>query len=202
MPAQGPSQQPPAPQQTGGEASNSPAPENTGMPRPERNQYSNKESAKVNSGLDFGLPQSTDTATLDSGIELGSPSVPDVSSVCLSNRPVVAVDFSLLSLPPALPEPQPSLQRLVHRLLHPPAHAFPHSTLSIQWIIGAVGYRHFGFRTSDERWVLKRDSELRNRGKELGIPILLWEWLAGDNEGATATEQSLCLTRAFFSELR
>jgi hypothetical protein len=177
------------------------------MPSPERNQYSNKESAKVNNGLDFGIPESTDTSPAPSSDtspisqQNSSNSPPDPSSAFASNLPSVDIEFSLLSTPPVAPEPKPSLGRLIHRLLHPPQHAFPHGTFSIQWVIGAVVYRHFEFRDSDERWVLKRDSGLRERGREMGTPVVLWEWLTGNGEGS-ASDLGVMLTPESFKELR
>jgi hypothetical protein len=193
---------PPAPQQTPDSPSctlNPAFPMDSGAPSPERNQYSNKESGKVNSGLDFGLSGSTDTSLTASSEE---PAVrPDSSSPFASNAPAVDIDFSLLCPPPVAREPQPSLEKLVHRLLHPPPHAFLHGSFSIQWVIGAVGYRHFTFRNSDERWVLRPESGLTERGRALGIPVVLWEWLAGGEDGGSASELGVVLTREFFEGL-
>ncbi|KAF1836785.1 hypothetical protein BDW02DRAFT_492836 [Decorospora gaudefroyi] len=143
------------------------------MPSPERNQYSNKESSKVNAGLAFGLANS-------------------------SNAPQAIINFGTLPFSCVVPEPKPSLRSLVNTLCHPPAHAFVHGTLSIQWVLGAVGMRQFVFREADERYVLKPDSRLRLSGLRLGLPGVYIEWLCGDEEGVTATEQGMVLTREFF----
>ena len=71
----------------------------------------------------------------------------------------------------------------------------------MQWVFSVVGIRAFEFRTSDERYVLRLDSELRMQGKELGVPGLLMEWLCGDEEGVGAGEQGVFLTRGFFEDL-
>jgi hypothetical protein len=170
----------------------------SGTPSPERNQYSNKESGKVNSGLDFGFGLSDSTATHTSS---AASEAPDTQKAFYSNAPAVAIDLSLLCPPSVVLEPQPSLEKIVHTLLHPPLHAFVHGTLSLQWVIGAVGYTHFMFRDSDERWVLRADSGLRERGREAGIPGCLWEWLAGGELGEVgkgASELGIVLTRGFF----
>ncbi|KAF1935709.1 hypothetical protein EJ02DRAFT_360917 [Clathrospora elynae] len=159
------------------------------MPTPERNRYSNKESVKVNAGLDFG-----------GFVDANGPGAETSDNQWTSNRPVMDMDFSLLTLPPVVPEAKSTIEQLVVRLLDPPPHAFPHGTLSIQWVIGAVGMAHLAFRNRDERYVLGQDSGLRNQGLGLGIPVAYLEWLCGDEE-ATSSEQGMCLTRAFFMEL-
>jgi hypothetical protein len=95
---------------------------------------------------------------------------------------------------------EPTIEQLVQQLLEPPSHAFPHGTLSIQWVLGLVGMRHFVFRDKDERYVLVAHSELRQRGRDLGLPAIYLEWLCGV-DGGTAAEQSVCLTPGFFMEI-
>ncbi|CAO2648762.1 Nn.00g097110.m01.CDS01 [Neocucurbitaria sp. VM-36] len=160
------------------------------MPFPERNQYSNNESGKVNAGLDFG------------GGAFEGPVFEEPANMLATNVAAVNIDFSQLIIPIVPPEPRPSVEVLVQRLLHPPPHAFIHAVLSLQWVRGAVGQDHFDFRESDERYVLSRDSELREHGGQLSIPALYMEWLCGDNELVSSTEQSVYLTPEFFEEIR
>ncbi|KAH9860362.1 hypothetical protein J1614_011693 [Plenodomus biglobosus] len=161
-----------------------------GMPSPERNRYSNKESAKVNAGFYMGA--------LDQD-ECEDDDPKNVVTAFASGAPAVDIDFSQLVIPVVAPEPPPTAEQHVRRLLHPPPHAFPHGVLSIQWAIGAGGgLRHFVFRNSDERYILKPDSELRTRGAELGLPGLYLEWLCGNDESITAVEQGMYLTPEFF----
>jgi hypothetical protein len=150
------------------------------MPNPERIQYSNKESAKVNAGIDT------------------AHGMTNVRTAFSTNMPVVHIDFSQLSIPIVQAEPKPSTEALVHRLLNPPRHAFVHGMISMHWVIGALGREHIAFRNSDERYVLARDSGLR---KELSIPALYLEWLCGDNEDASATELGVYLTPEYFDEI-
>jgi hypothetical protein len=148
----------------------SPLYSNSGMPCRDRNRYSNKESVKVNTGLHV----------LSDGFQ--------------PHLPAIDMTLSLLSISP---EPEPTTEQLIQRLLEPPSHAFPHGTLSIQWVFGLVGMRHFVFRDEDERYVLAAYSELRQRGRDLGLPAVYLEWLCGV-DGGTASEQSVCLTPGFF----
>ncbi|KAJ4370743.1 hypothetical protein N0V83_005264 [Neocucurbitaria cava] len=161
-----------------------------GMPLPDRNQYSNKESAKVNAGLEFG-------GGAVEGVTLEEP-----ASFLATNTPAVDIDFSQLVVPIAAPEPKPSPEELVRRLLDPPPHAFVHDVLSMQWVRGVVGGGHFDFRESDERYVLAEESELRLRAGELGLPAVYLEWLGGDDEEVSSNEQGMYLTPEFFNEVR
>lgn len=161
-----------------------------GMPLPDRNQYSNKESAKINAGLEFG----------GGAVEGGTLEEP--ASLLATNMPAVNIDFSQLIVPIAAPEPKPSPEELVRRLLDPPPHAFVHGVLSMQWVRGVVGGAHFDFRESDERYVLAKKSELRRRAGELGLPAVYLEWLCGDDEEVSSNEQSMYLTPEFFNEAR
>lgn len=152
------------------------------MPSIELLQYANKGSAKVNAGLTYG----------------GSATQTGSGDIFCSNKPAVDIEFAQLVAPIVAPEPKPCTEVLVHRLLNPPAHAFVHGTLSIYWVLGAVGKHHFKFRTNDERYVFKPQADLRKRGSSLGVPLLLMEWLSGDDETMSATEQGMHLTPAFF----
>lgn len=151
------------------------------VPSASRNQYSNKESAKVNTGI---FPNT------------------DVESVSpwSSNKPVVDIDFGKLFAPILPPARASTIDQTVHRLLHPPPHAFVHGILSMQWVMGAIGTEHFNFRNSDERYVLTKTSEVRLSGAGLGVPMVYMEWLCGDDESVTATEQGVCLTPEFFDD--
>ena len=165
------------------------------MPSQDRNLYSNKESCKVNTGLDHNVGSSNEEPMEDT-----------VQGPFSTNTPAVDINFSLLTAPTIAPAPAPSIAQLAHRLLHPPPHAFVHGILSMQWVISAVGHAHIEFRESDERYVLSADSQLRERGVELGVPVMYLEWLCGgasrDGDGESAAEQSVNLTRAFFEALR
>jgi hypothetical protein len=159
------------------------------MPSPERNRYSNKESAKVNAGLHFGKTES------DGGKAC------DVSGAFNTNIPAVDIGFSKLFIPIVAPEAAPRVETLVRRLLRPPPYAFVHGMLSTQWVIGVVGQRHVDFRSTDERYVLATHSQLRTRGSALGLPALYMEWLCGDHDESSATEQGIYLTPEYFQEL-
>lgn len=161
-----------------------------GMPSPERNRYSNKESAKVNAGLEFCR-----NATEEDILE-------EATDVLATKAPAVDIDFSQLIAPIVAPEPKPDIAQVVRRLLQPPPHAFVYGVLSIQWVRGEVGVQHFDFHESDERYVLSQDSELRMHGGELGVPAVYMEWLCGDSEEVSSTEQSMYLTREFFEEIK
>jgi hypothetical protein len=154
------------------------------MPSPDRLQYSNKESVKVNAGLWYSGGDGSDTASL-----------------LLSSAPAVDFDFSQIIVPIVAPAAKLSTAILVDRLLHPPPHAFVHGVVSIQWVIGVLGQQHIKFRHSDERYVLAVDSNLREEGVSLGMPALYMEWLCGDDEETSATEQALHLTAEFFENI-
>ncbi|KAF1924396.1 uncharacterized protein M421DRAFT_72769, partial [Didymella exigua CBS 183.55] len=83
---------------------------------------------------------------------------------------------------------------LVRTLFCPPTHAFLYGVLSIQRVIGAVGQAHFDYRASDERYVLRPNPEVRTQSKRLGLPGVYVEWLYGDEEAASPTEQGMLLT--------
>ncbi|KAK1919773.1 hypothetical protein P3342_002066 [Pyrenophora teres f. teres] len=134
------------------------------MAHPERNMYSNKESAKVNSGHYF--EQNT---------------LADTSNVFQVRATVIDIDFGFLISHVGTVE-KPTSEEIVRRLLRPPPHAFLHGLLSIQWVIGTVGIENFEFRDRDERYVLAQGSELRIHGKVLGLPAAYWEWLHGGDE--------------------
>ncbi|KAF2242645.1 hypothetical protein BU26DRAFT_438139 [Trematosphaeria pertusa] len=158
------------------------------MPSEERNRYWNKETAKVNAGLDFGGSR-----------EDGKEARQTIGAWC-SNNPVVNIDFSSFHVPSAAPGTKPSTEELVQRLLNPPAHAFVHGVLSIQWVITVAGTENFCFRASDERFVLSQTSALRREGHALGMRTAYLEWLCGDDLGSSAAEQGMFLTPAFFTK--
>lgn len=159
------------------------------MPSVELLQSFNKGSVKVNKGLRFG------------GCGNFARQSEATDALFASGKPAVYIDFGQLIAPIVAPESKPGTDVLVQRLLHPPAHAFVHGIVSIQWAMGAVGKQHFRLRASDERYVLTPESDLRKRGIELGIPVMYIEWLNGDDEMLSATEQGMHLTRAFFCGL-
>lgn len=162
---------------------------------PEVNEYSNKQSVKANSGLDFG--------GLNGKGEAGSLSH-TTKATSASHGPTVDVDFSQFSVPNPAPPPVPlPVEQLIHPLLHPPPpHAFVHGVLSIQWVIGALGLEQFRFRASDERWVLTPGSEVRIQGVKLGLLTVVLEWLCGDEEESSPAEQGMLLTEKFFEEMQ
>ncbi|KAL5122028.1 hypothetical protein ACEQ8H_000244 [Pleosporales sp. CAS-2024a] len=164
------------------------------MPDPARLRYSNRESSRVNAGLrcDHG-----DGYDYDEDVDLYEPAGP----FRCNKIAVVNIDFSQLDGLVITPEREPCVQVLVGRLLDPPVHAFLYGVLSMQWVIGAVGPQHIQFRESDERYVLAQDSELRIKGRALGLPVLYMEWLCGDYQGISAAEQGIHLTRKYFDEI-
>lgn len=146
--------------------------------------YSNKESAKVNSGLCLLRSTFADP-----------PNVSQVSAMVMETGLSLPMDSSVAS------EAKPTNAELARRLLRPPPHAFLYGTLSIQWVIGVVGMDGFELRDSDERYILAQCSELRTQGKALGLPAAYLEWLCGNDEEVTSSDQVLCLTPEFFQEL-
>ncbi|KAF9692572.1 hypothetical protein EKO04_009765 [Ascochyta lentis] len=164
------------------------------MPEPEHSQYLNTQSMKVNAGLDFGRANN-ETKGL---VKATSP-----DSILDSNAPVLNIDFRDLRVPAQIPIPIPPMaEELIPTLLHPPPHAFLHGVLSMQWVMGALGQCHFHFRSNDERYVLAPDSTVRTEGAHLGLPPVYLEWLCGDEEESSPTEQGMHLTPRFFEELR
>lgn len=165
-------------------------------PDPEMNEYGNIQTTKVIAGLDFGVSNKChDEAEMIGAIVTTSP--------INEQTPVVDIDFSILGLPNTMALPTvPTMGELFRILLRPPAHAFLHGVLSIQWVIGAIGQSHFDFRESDERYVLRPGSEIRLQGRSLGLPEVYLEWLCGDEEESSPTEQSMLLTENFFDETR
>ncbi|KAH6612770.1 hypothetical protein C7974DRAFT_406316 [Boeremia exigua] len=163
----------------------------TGTPCFEHSEYFNKQSTKVNTGLHL------DGTFNDGG---------DVAKHCRDehlpnkNAPVINVDFGHFSVPsrssPVVLTP-PSTKELVCALVHPPAYAFLHGVLSIQWVIGCL----FVFRVCDERLVLTAESSVRTEGRCLGMPGVYLEWLCGDHEESSPTEQSMLLTKKYFESL-
>lgn len=147
------------------------------IPDPEHNGYFNRQTVMVNGGLMF-------SGTTESGAGYTSN-----------------IDFSRFNAPDQVslmtPTP-PSTADLVQTLLHPPAHAFCHGYLSLQWVIGALGHRHFVFRETDERYVLRHDSSVRKDREDLGLPMALMEWLCGCDEHSSPTEQGMLLTKESF----
>lgn len=162
------------------------------IPSLERNQYSNKQSARVNGGLRYGVTHSE--------TEAGVKATATAGQCTLSgNTSTVDMDFSQLNVVSQLPLPtSPTVENLVHTLLHPQPHAFPHGVPSMQWVIGALGQAHFRFRESDERYILAPDSIVRTEGIQLGLPPAYLEWLCGNDEGSSPTEQGMLLTPDFF----
>jgi hypothetical protein len=160
----------------------------TTMPSPERNQYSNKEAAKVNAGIGFGGAETAETAET---VQQGPFS---------TNVPAVDIDFSKLVILIVARESRTSTEKLVSSMLQPPRHAFVYGTLSMQWVMGAVGHQSFDFREADERYVLVADSDLRKRGAELGLPAIYVEWLCGDDSDTTASDLGVYLTPEFFKQ--
>jgi hypothetical protein len=149
----------------------------TTMPSPERNQYSNKEATKVNAGIGFGGAETAET------VQQGPFS---------TNVPAVDIDFSKLVILIVARESRPSTEKLVSSMLQPPRHAFVYGTLSMQWVMGAVGHQSFDFREADERYVLVADSDLRKRGAELGLPAIYVD--------TTASDLGVYLTPEFFKQ--
>jgi hypothetical protein len=146
------------------------------MPNPDRNQYSNKESTKVNAGLAYGNWHEDDEEE-------------DCAAVYLCiGKPAVDIDFSQLDVPIVAPEVKPTSEALASRLLHPP-------------VIGVVGQEHIEFRANNERYVLAQASHLREKGMSLGLPALYMEWLCGDDDEVSAAEQGVNLTPDFFDDI-
>lgn len=136
------------------------------------NQSFNRASYRVNTGLPFNA---------------SPPALPPS---------ITSLDFSLTTISLTFtPSSPPTLQSRIQILLHPPAHAFQHGVLTLNWAISVLGMQEFEQRgDGDGRWVLKRDSEVRVRGREMSIPAMLWEWLCRVEVGGC------WLTREFFEK--
>lgn len=153
---------------------------------PERYQHFNKQSVKVNNGLTF---RSTD---FDRQV---------VTSAFASDVPPTDIDFSVFIVPASTSLTVTKVSAdTVHRLLNPPKHAFTHGVLSINWVIGLVGAAQFRCRERDERFLLKKESILRIKGRKLGLPAAYHEWLCGDDPGGSSTEEGTLLTKEFFEK--
>ncbi|KAF2266262.1 hypothetical protein CC78DRAFT_578287 [Lojkania enalia] len=96
--------------------------------------------------------------------------------------------------------PETPVKQIVMLLLSPPHRAFRNGAISINWVIGVTGPAHFLFRKEDERFVLVKDSELRLRGVQLGLPRAYYGWLCGDDHEYSAAEEGAILTPEFFEK--
>ena len=147
-----------------------------------RVHYLNRESGQVNSGLS------------------AQPNGMNRSHAFASPSPVADVDLSPFIISSSLvPLPMiPTIEDIVAQLLKPPTHAFVHGVISISWVISVASFTHLECRHADGRFVLRHDSELRTKGRELGIPAAFLEWMCGDDEESSPTEQGMMLTQEFF----
>lgn len=163
-------------------------------PDPEFNEYANRQSGKVNIGLNYGgAPRHDD----EERVTDATPTNPSMTKTAATAD--IAISTLAVSAA-ASPPTAPTAEDIVCVLLRPQPHAFLHGVLSIQWVIGAIGQFHFDFRASDERYVLKAQSEIRIKGKSLGLSEMYLEWLCGDEEEASPAEQAMLLTKKFFDE--
>lgn len=154
----------------------------TSCPSPERNQYNNKDAAKMNSAMSL--------LNLNDNV----PGI-DPAKILLTG---VAIDLDSAPGPAA-----PTIERLVRILTHPQPHAFPHGMLCIDWVRSVLfrAREPMIFRQVDERFILAPDSKLRAEGRQHGMPEVYMEWLCGDNSELCAAEQQTLLTRDFFELL-
>ncbi|KAH7131881.1 hypothetical protein B0J11DRAFT_428979 [Dendryphion nanum] len=149
----------------------------------DRHHNFNRQSGKVNHGLDFGGAPSSDE---------------DMQSSFDTPNPPLGIEFSTLIVPPVAPEPKITIKQLVAKLMNPSAHAFVYGVLSIGWVVGVAGYEHFEGKGADVQFSLRPESPLRKYGRKLGIPAGYHEWLCGDEDGTSATECGMMLTPEFF----
>ncbi|KAF2013617.1 hypothetical protein BU24DRAFT_411340 [Aaosphaeria arxii CBS 175.79] len=148
------------------------------------NSSFNIQSLEVNSGRTVGgIP----------GREIHS-----LESAFATNSLPVDFDFASIKVIPTFRKSEPELRDIVSRLLCPPPNAFVYSVLSINWVVGVIGYNNFEYRREDARFILKQDSSIRKYGRELGIPASYHEWLCGDSPDQSATEQGMILVAEFF----
>jgi hypothetical protein len=161
----------------------------------ERNHTFNKASAKVNSGLSLGLGASYDGDTAFSPFAM--------------NTPILGIDFSAFQVPvqtlPVLPKRKAAtsnttVEVIIRRLLAPPPHAFVHGVLSLNWVIATAGAAEFKNREGDGRFVLSRTSLLNAKGREMGLPGMLWEWMCGGDGDVVQEDMGMGLTREFFEK--
>lgn len=64
-----------------------------------------------------------------------------------------------------------------------------------------MNHRRFVFWKSDERYALSPDLSVRMEGERLELPAVHREWLCGDVEESSSTEQSVLLTRGYLEEI-
>lgn len=134
---------------------------------PEQHRLFNRQSTKVNSGLDFGAAQND-----------GDGDDNDVKSAFALNINMADLGDTLRSFVVPIQPPRKrtlTTEEIVARLLAPPPHAFVHGVLNLNWTISVAGIKHFKYRDDTERYVLKAESELRLHGKELGLPAVYYE---------------------------
>ncbi|KAF3005962.1 hypothetical protein E8E13_010253 [Curvularia kusanoi] len=160
-----------------------------GTPDPEHSRYFNKQSVKVNCGLkEFEATQDHQECRMIAPNETTMEDVGFGQYADSAHIPQIVPTF-------------PSTEQLVHHLLHPPAHAFLHGVLSLQWVVGALGFLHFILRESDERYILSPGSTVRTEGASLGMPLTYLEWLCGTVEHSSPTEQAMLFTQKYFQTL-
>ncbi|KAF2499018.1 hypothetical protein BU16DRAFT_260730 [Lophium mytilinum] len=166
-------------------------------------------SSEPHSGDSPRAPPPTSISTLNA-LSAAANSVFDVSSAMPGERDPTSPLFSgrfgfldnplssasLATLLETVSSPLPEVT--VYWLLHPPSSAFRGGILSLNWAVMVAGWSHFELRNPDERPILKADSVLRIRGKELGMPEAYFNWLCGDDVRYTETEDGFMLTPEFF----
>lgn len=151
----------------------------------DRNHNFNRQSHKVNQGLDFGGANSSGEGE-------------DAESISDNSKPPLDIEFSKFVVPPVAPEPRMTIKQIVAKLMKPSDHAFVYDVLSISWVVSVAGYKHFEGKGDDARFVLKQDSPLRKYGRKLGIPAAYHEWLCGSDDETSANESGMMLTPKFF----
>ncbi|KAH7401733.1 hypothetical protein DE146DRAFT_754350 [Phaeosphaeria sp. MPI-PUGE-AT-0046c] len=85
--------------------------------------------------------------------------------------------------------PDDSIPGIVARLMNPPVWLYnteDHTyTFTINWVVGVAGPERFERLPFQERYVLRREDELRERGKEVGLSAEIIDWLKGGEETLT-----------------
>lgn len=58
-------------------------------------------------------------------------------------------------------------------------------TLPINWVVGVAGPERFERLPYQDRYVLRREDELREQGEEAGLSADIMDWLKGGEETLT-----------------
>lgn len=85
--------------------------------------------------------------------------------------------------------PDDSISGIVARLMNPPSWLYNSDdqtyTFTINWVVGVAGQERFERLPHQDRYVLRREDELREQGEEAGLSTEIMDWLKGGEETLT-----------------